>query len=164
MSVDNVVTIAGIIITGIFSLLVWLATKATANVAKETLKLNERIFNEEQKREKEFNSRMRSVLKNSILNESKIAWNAVSQTEITRMSSKTHSAPEKLSIDKNEMAQHFTNEEIKVTFDAWDSFRDFKLFFPHQMHYSDEITKLQLQKATPIAEKFTLLIQKLTNE
>jgi hypothetical protein len=165
MGYSDFISTVGVIITGIFTALVWRATvrtaeatKAAADTAEATLKLNEDLAKREEVREAEFNKLMKIQLTPKILKESELAYNSVVDTSEFEIHRKLENAPKKLSVDIKEIAKYFSESEVKIILNAWETY-DRYLSKYYQKTYMGDGMRALLDNAEPVIFGFNDLVQ-----
>ncbi|EEG78382.1 hypothetical protein [Dethiobacter alkaliphilus] len=127
LSISNWISVAGVMVTAIFSFLLWRATIQTNDVAKASYKLSETIA----KTQKSVQSALHNELLENMLQQAEIAKNILLQVKDTytgKTSFFSRGAIRKLPINvitKEELAEYFNDEERKIIKDAFDGIEEY---------------------------------------
>lgn len=156
MSTDNIIAVLGVVVTAFFTYMVYKATKATADVARETYELNRSITEQEEKRISEQKRIMRRLLLPRISKESKLAYDAVVDIDYSNIYKKLVEAPETLSISEEDLANYFSTEEVSVMIRAWEVYEKYRSNY-FRKNYGGDGMKILLEKAPPVIEAFSEL-------
>lgn len=159
---SNIIAACSVLVTFIFSLAVWKATKETAEAAKATLKLSEDLAGKEERRINDNKRIMRRLLLPIIAKESKVAYDAVVDINPVNIFRKLREAPISLSIDKHELAEYFSVAEVSIIIKAWETYGDYRRKYLKDVYQGNEI-KILLEKAEPVKFNFNALENVLMN-
>lgn len=162
MNTENIITLAGIVITAIFSFMIFLATRESAKATKATLKLNEEIVAREEARLAEHNRIMRRLILPKVAAESKIIYDAITEVDPTEIFKKLVYAPRKLNINIDDLPKYFSSQEVDKIITAWESYEHYldKYF---KKHYGGNEIKILFEKANPVIKEFEELNKFLTH-
>lgn len=153
INISNIIAACGVLVTGIFSYLLWKANKEMANIAKATLKLSEEIVVKEENRLIEYKRIMRRQLLPKILGNTQAAYHAVVDTDSMNIYRKLKRAPESLNIDKRELAEYFSADEVGLIIRAWEIYENYRAKYFKESYSGNEIDIL-LEKAPIVIENF----------
>lgn len=161
MSISDCITLLGVIITGLFSFLVWKATKETADVAKATYKLSEKLALNEENRSNKYRNIMRRQLVPHILKESEKVYNAVADTDASNLYLKLrNNTIETLNISMTDLAEYFSEEEVKLITKAWETYENYRSKY-YRNGYNGNGMNILLEKNEPVIMDFYYLIEEL---
>ncbi|GEM_PF-7034817 len=161
MGYSEWITLVGIIVTSIFSCLVWVATKRSADVAKATLDLNKSIVDRENNKEEEYRKIMRNHVLNSLIRDSKIVHDAVISIDEREIHRKLLGGiPTTLNVAKEELAKYFNEEEYNLITEAWGSYELYRETYLREGYNGDGMNML-VTKAPIVIDKFHPLLQSL---
>lgn len=132
MNASDFIQIIGIIVTGIFSFLVWKATQKqaeatieTAKLTSATLELSKRLAEKAEIQNKEFKEKIRRQLKVKILTVFDSVFNALNALSREQIHRQVTSAIKDLDVDDKEIASNFTKDEFDAITDAWNSYKEY---------------------------------------
>lgn len=160
--IANVIAVVSVVVTGIFSWLVYKATKATQRVAEETFSLNKRLIEEENKRVEEHRKIMRLQLSQILLKEISEVELAMASTDPMYIYNALKKAPIKSEVQIQDLADFFLEDEIKMINRAWNSYDVYRNNYYRKSYPGTEITVL-VEKAPPVLEDINNLRNTLIN-
>ncbi|QFF98805.1 hypothetical protein PB01_08145 [Psychrobacillus glaciei] len=159
---SNIIAAVGVLVTGTFSYFVWKATNATAQVANATFELSKELAQKEDNRREEYKRIMRRQLLSVISKESKIVYDAVVDIDPMNILMKLRDAPVYLSINKTELAEYFSVDEVATIIKAWETYESYRTKYYKETYRGNEL-KLLLEKNQPVIIHFEELKDKLNN-
>lgn len=160
--IANFIAAIGVLVTGIFSCLVYRATSATAKVAEETLNLNKRLIEEEKRRTEEQKKIMRMHLSRVILDETRKVENALASIDEMIIYRNLYKVPAHLSVQTKELAEYFSSEEISIIRKAWDSYEQYRNDY-FQDVYQGNGMKVLVENASPVLMELNNVVNILAN-
>ncbi|MFC0273556.1 hypothetical protein ACFFIX_19380 [Metabacillus herbersteinensis] len=161
--ITYVLTAVSILVTAWFSFRVLKATEATNEVTKATLYLSKEIALREEMRKKEFNKIMRKQYILKILKESKLAHDALVDTDSRNIYNNLKNAPKSLSVDIQELASYFEYEEIEKIKRAWNTYSYYLDNYYKEEGYSGNGMNLLPTHAGSVISEFHFLMEYLKN-
>lgn len=161
MEYSDWIALSGVVVTALFSLLVWLATVKTADVADATYKLSAELASKEEKRAETYKRIMRRQLVPYILKESQKIHDAVVDTEVRNIHRKlTYDAPERLDVNMSELAEYFSEDEADLITKAWEIYDDYRRKYYKSSYQGNDIDIL-FEKSPTVTLIFHELIEML---
>lgn len=159
---SNIIASIGVLVTGTFSFFVWKATNATAKVANATLELSKELALKEEERKAEHKRIMRRQLLPIVSKESKAAYDAVVDIEPMNILRNLRNAPVNLSINKTELAEYFSIDEVAAIIKAWETYESYRSKYYKETYRENEIYAL-LENNQPVILHFDDLNAMLSN-
>jgi hypothetical protein len=162
-----IISSISILITGIFSLLVWIATKesanaskATAEMAAATLELNRLTIERQEQRESEHRMAMRLQYITPILKTAKSIYNALVSTNGGEIDKALRKISFSHGISPEEIAKYFLIHEVEQINNAWDTFDNYLTLYFKDGYSGNEMGLLATHAPYSIIE-FDKLIKML---
>lgn len=161
MECSDWIALGGVIVTGIFSLLVWRATVKTVDLAEATFELNRELSFKEEERVKNYKRIMRRQLVPYILKESQKVHDSVVDTDERSIHRKlTNDAPKSLNVNMNELAEFFNDDEAEIINRAWETYDSYLMKY-YQTGYQGNGMKVLLEHSPTVIITFHELIETL---
>ena len=156
--ISNVISAAGVIVTGYFSYRVLKATKATNEVAAATLALNKRLEAEERKRNESARNIVRMQILPEVLKESQLIYTILSNTDPRVIYKRLLEQEYTLGIEMEDLAKYFNVDEVEKITTAWRAYEDYRAQYFQTVYGGNEMNVLTSQ-APPVLYKFEELFE-----
>lgn len=105
---------------------------------------------------------MRRLLLPQISRDSKTAYEAVVDIDPMNIFRKLQEAPKSLNLEKNELAEYFSTDEVSIIIKAWETYEDYRNKYLKETYGGNEM-KILLEKAPNVITDFSELENVLRN-
>lgn len=164
METSDWIALTNVLVTAGFSFLVWRATVKTADVAKATLELNEKLSKSEKIKEEEYRKIMRSHYINDILIKSQKIYDAFATIDEKKLFSDLRDTlPEDINVDVIELAKYFNKTEVDLIINTWDIYKSYRNQY-FKVGYRGNEMGILTEKAPMVIDKFYLLLAELEKQ
>lgn len=157
-----IISVIGIIVTGIFSYLVWKATKKSTQVAQESYNLSQSIINSQAK----LKANIRDQFISKVLSNANVVLEILT-IQRSQLTLRMERIPKSCGLSETELAEYFEQKEREIIYKAWEMLNGYiekyindstgkirKSFYDEE---ADHATKATI----PLIQTFTSLINSL---